>query len=81
VAKLRLFSGPVALVGILLLGTEPGRRALKKMSREAAKVGVQVYDKVKEIAAEAREEAQELIEEAKSERNNGRGTKVSTKSS
>jgi hypothetical protein len=51
------------------------------MSREAAKVGVQVYDKVKEIAAEAREEAQELIEEAKSERNNGRGTKVSTKSS
>jgi hypothetical protein len=77
--RFRLFSGPLALVGILLFGTEPGRKALKKITREATKVGVQVYDKVKEIAVEAREEATQLIEEAKSERNNGKS--VSAKES
>jgi hypothetical protein len=81
VAKFGVFSGPLALVGILLLGTESGRNALKKLSREATKVGVQVYDKVKELAAEAREEATALIEEAKSDRNNGKGSKVSAKKS
>ncbi len=54
---------------------------LLKVEREATKVGVQVYDKVKELAAEAREEATALIEEAKSEANNGKGNKVSAKKS
>jgi F0F1-type ATP synthase membrane subunit b/b' len=75
-----MFGGPLAFLGILLLGTEPGRKALKKASREVTRLGVQAYDKVKEIAAEAREEATHLIEEAKSERNNGKSDKVSAKS-
>jgi hypothetical protein len=81
VARFGAFGGPLALVGIMLLGTDSGRKALKKLSREATKVGVQVYDKVKELAAEAREEATALIEEAKSEKNNGKGDKVSAKKS
>jgi hypothetical protein len=64
---------------MLLFGTEPGRKALKKVTREAAKLGVQAYDKVKELTAEVREEAQHLIEEAKSERNNGKSLTVKGK--
>jgi hypothetical protein len=64
--------GPLALAGLLLFGTESGRKALKTISRQAARVGVQVYDKVKELAEEAREEATQLIEEAKSDRNGGK---------
>jgi hypothetical protein len=80
VGKLRLIGGPLAFIGILLFGTEPGRKVLKKVSREATKLGVQAFDKVKEIASEAREEATHLIEEAKAERNNGKADKISAKS-
>jgi hypothetical protein len=83
VARFGAFGGPLALVGILLLGTDSGRAALKKLSREVTKVGVQAYDKVKELAAEAREEASALIEEAKevakSDKNNGSDGKVAAK--
>ncbi|HEY9776846.1 MAG TPA: YtxH domain-containing protein [Planktothrix sp.] len=75
-ARLGIWGGPIALAGVLLFGTEPGRKFLKKVSREATKVGVQAYDKVKELATEAREEAQHLIEEAKSEKNNGKPVSV-----
>jgi len=79
--RFRLFGGPLALLGLLLFGTEPGRKALKKIGKEATKLGVQAYDKVKEIAEEAREEATQLIEEAKaeSEKNNGKPAKLSPK--
>lgn len=72
VAIIKGFGGPLALAGILLLTTDSGRKALKKLTREATKVGILVYDKVKEMSAEVREEASALIEEAKAERNNGR---------
>jgi histone H3/H4 len=71
-ARYGLWGGPLALAGVLLFGTESGRKIVKKVGREAAKVGVQVYDKLKELTVEVREEAEQLIEEAKSERNNGK---------
>jgi len=77
VARIRGFGGPLALAGILLLSTDGGRKVLKSLTRQAARVGVAVYDKVKELTAEVREEATQLIEEAKAERNNGKSTPVS----
>ncbi|HEY9718656.1 MAG TPA: hypothetical protein V6C69_14380 [Trichormus sp.] len=78
-ARIRGFGGPLAIAGILLLSTEGGRKVLKSLTKEAAKVGVAVYDKVKELTAEVREEATQLIEEAKAERNNGKNGNVALK--
>jgi hypothetical protein len=81
VVRIRGFGGPLAVAGILLLSSEGGRKVLKTLTREALKVGVAVYDKVKELTAEVREEATQLIEEAKAEKNNGKNGNVALKTS
>ena len=72
-ARYRGIGGPLALAGIFLLTTDSGRKLLKKLTRQATKIGVVAYDKVKELSTEVRHEAHQLIEEARAERNNGRG--------
>lgn len=59
---------PWALVAVLLLGTQGGRKMLKTASKEVVRAGLVVSDKVKEIVAEVREEADDLVAEVQAER-------------
>ncbi len=59
---------PWTLAAVLLLGTNGGRKLLKTASKEVIRAGLVVSDKVKEIAAEVKEEADDLVAEVQAER-------------
>lgn len=59
---------PWALAALLLFGTNGGRKLLKQAGKEAIRAGLVVSDKVKEIAAEIKEEADDLVAEVQTER-------------
>lgn len=59
---------PWAIAAVLLFGTEGGRKLLKTAGKEAVKAGLIVSDKVKEIVAEVKEEADDLVAEVQAER-------------
>lgn len=62
------FRSPWALVGLLLVGTNGGRKLLKSASKEVVRAGLVVSDKMKEIVAEVKEEADDLVAEVQAER-------------
>ncbi len=59
---------PWAIAAVLLFGTEGGRKLLKTAGKEVVKAGLIVNDKVKEIVAEVKEEADDLVAEVQAER-------------
>lgn len=71
---------PWALAAVLLFGTAGGRKLVKSASKEVIKAGLVVSDKVKEIVAEVREEADDLVAEVQAERK-AQGKQISAKSS
>ena len=62
------FRSPWTLAAVLLLGTNGGRKLLKTASKEVVRAGLVVSDKVKEIVAEVKEEADDLVAEVQAER-------------
>ncbi len=59
---------PWAIAALLLFGTNGGRKLLKSASKEVVRAGLVVSDKVKEIVAEVKEEADDLVAEVQAER-------------
>ncbi len=59
---------PWTLAALLLFGTNGGRKLLKTAGKEAIRAGLVVTDKVKEIVAEVKEEADDLVAEVQAER-------------
>lgn len=59
---------PWTLAALLLFGTNTGRRMLKTASKEVIRAGLVVSDKVKEVVAEVKEEADDLVAEVQAER-------------
>jgi len=59
---------PWTLAAVLLLGTNGGRKLLKTASKEVIRTGLVVSDKVKELVAEVKEEADDLVAEVQAER-------------
>ncbi len=61
---------PWTLAALLLFGTNGGRKLLKTASKEVIRGGLVVSDKVKELVAEVKEEADDLVAEVQAERKN-----------
>lgn len=61
---------PWTLAALLLFGTNTGRKMLKTASKEVIRAGLVVSDRVKEVVAEVREEADDLVAEVQAERKN-----------
>lgn len=59
---------PWLLAGFLLFGTQGGRKLVRNATKEAVRAGLVVSDKVKEIVAEVKEEADDLVAEVQAER-------------
>lgn len=59
---------PWTILALLLFGTNTGRKMLKTASKEVIRTGLVVSDKVKEIVAEVKEEADDLVAEVQAER-------------
>lgn len=59
---------PWTIAAVLLLGTNTGRKILKTASKEVIRTGLLVSDKVKEVVAEVKEEADDLVAEVQAER-------------
>jgi hypothetical protein len=59
---------PWTLAALLLFGTNTGRKVLKTASKEVIRAGLVATDKVKEIVAEVKEEADDLVAEVQAER-------------
>ena len=62
--------GPWLLGAVALLAIPGVRQGLRPLAKGAIKVGMNVTDQVKSLTAEAREQASDLYEEAKVERQN-----------
>jgi hypothetical protein len=62
---------PWLLAGFLILGTQGGRKLVRNATKEAVRAGLVVSDKVKEIVAEVKEEADDLVAEVQAERKDG----------
>ena len=60
--------GPWLLGGVVLLAIPGVRQKLRPFAKSAIKVGMNVADQVKSVTAEAREQANDLYEEARTER-------------
>lgn len=60
--------GPWLLGAVALLAVPGVRRGLRPMAKATIKVGIGVVDQVKNLTAEAREQANDLYAEAKAER-------------
>lgn len=59
---------PWTLAAVLLFGTEFGRKVLKTAGKEVIRAGLLASDKVKEMVAEIKEEADDLVAEVQAER-------------
>ncbi|HEY9712100.1 MAG TPA: hypothetical protein V6C72_01445 [Chroococcales cyanobacterium] len=64
----RVLTGPIGVIGVLLVGTPGGRKLLKRASKEAIRAGVLVSEKAKELSQEIKDETAGLISEVKEER-------------
>jgi hypothetical protein len=60
--------GPWLLGAVALLAIPGVRQSLRPLAKGAIKVGMNVTDQVKSLTAEAREQASDIYEEAKVER-------------
>lgn len=63
-----LVKSPWALGAVLLFGTTGGRKLVRTATKEVIRAGLVVSDRVKEIAAEVKEEADDLVAEVQAER-------------
>jgi hypothetical protein len=70
---------PWMIAAVLLFGTNGGRKLLKSASKEVIRTGLVVSDKVKEMVAEVKEEADDLVAEVQAERKSA-GKQISGKS-
>ncbi len=70
-------TSPWALLALLLVGTETGRKMVRKAAVETYKVALVACDESKNLLEEAKAEMNQVIEEAKEERAaNGRKGKI-----
>ncbi len=69
---------PWMVAALLLFGTQSGRKFLRSAGKEAIKVGMGVSDKVKEIVAEVKEEADDLVAEVKAEQKHAKTEKATS---
>jgi hypothetical protein len=63
-----VIKSPWTLAAILLLGTSGGRKLVKTASKEVIRAGLVASDKIKELVAEVKEEADDLVAEVQAER-------------
>ena len=61
-------TGKWGLVAIVLLALPGGRKFLRAATKEAIRAGMVVTDRVKDLAAEIREEASDVVAEIQAER-------------
>lgn len=64
--------GPWVLGAVALLAVPGIRQSLRPLAKGAIKMGMSMADQVKSLSAEAREQANDLYEEAKTERDEAR---------
>jgi len=76
---LERIGGPWVVVAAVLVATNGGRKLLRSATKEAIRVGLTASDRVKEIVAEVREEAGDLVAEVKAERKEQRPEKPMAK--
>lgn len=60
--------GPWAVGAVALLAVPGVRRSLRPLAKSAIKISLGAVDQVKSLTAEAREQASDLVAEAKAER-------------
>lgn len=65
--------GPWGIAAAILLGTAKGRQITKKAAKEVIKGGLIASEYAREFAAQAQEQASDLLAEAKAERSVGNG--------
>jgi hypothetical protein len=61
-------TGKWGIIAVAILALPGGRNALRSAGKEVIRAGLVVNDKVKEIVAEVREEASDVVAEVKAER-------------
>jgi len=61
-------TGRWGLVAIVLLALPGGRKFVRAATKEAIRAGMLVTDRVKDLAAEIREEASDVVAEIQAER-------------
>jgi len=76
---LERIGGPWVVAAAVLVATNGGRKLLRSATKEAIRVGLTASDRVKEIVAEVREEAGDLVAEVKAERKEQRPEKPMVK--
>ena len=65
---LKGLSGRWGILALLVALTQTGRKFAKAAAREAIRAGIVATDKVKEIAAEIKEEGSDMVAEVREER-------------
>lgn len=70
--------GPWGLAAVLLLATSGGRRLIRGAFKETVKAGIVVTERTKELTAQLREEASDLMAEANEEHRTQRSTTEKT---
>ncbi len=61
-------TGPWGLAAVLLLAIPDGRKALKSVTKNAIRAGFVISEGAKDLIAEVKEEANEMVVEVKAER-------------
>lgn len=64
-------TGPWGLAAAVLLAMPEGRKALKSVAKDAVRVGLAFSEGAKDLIAEAKEEASDMVAEVKAERKYG----------
>ncbi|MFN8551485.1 MAG: hypothetical protein U0103_08365 [Candidatus Obscuribacterales bacterium] len=63
-------TGKWGLLAVVLLASPAARKGLRSVAKEAVKAGLVVTDGVKDLVAEIKDEANDVVAEAKAERKN-----------
>lgn len=61
-------TGRWGLIALVVLAMPGGRKMLRTVAKEAIRAGIVVTDRVKDLAAEIREEASDVVAEIQAER-------------